>query len=143
MIRRTSCFLDKYFLDTAQLAKIVMGMDEVDPERVGVTGGSQGGGLTLACAALVPEIKLAASVFPFLSDYKRVWEMDLATGAYEEIKTFFRMFDPLHQREDEIFTRLGYIDIQHLASRIQAKVMMAVALMGHNLSSVNTVCRVQ
>lgn len=117
------------FLDTAQLAKIVMEMDEVDPERVGVTGGSQGGGLTIACAALVPGIKLAAPVFPFLSDYKRVWEMDLATGGYEELKTFFRMFDPLHQREDEIFTRLGYIDIQHLASRIKAKVMMAVALM--------------
>jgi cephalosporin-C deacetylase len=117
------------FLDTALLAKIVMGMEEVDPKRVGVTGGSQGGGLTLACAALVPEIKLAAPVFPFLSDYKRVWEMDLATGAYEEIKTFFRMFDPLHQREDEIFTKLGYIDIQNLAPRIKAKVMMGIGLM--------------
>ena len=117
------------FLDTALLAKIVMKMPEVDSERVGVTGGSQGGGLTLACAALVPEIKLAAPAFPFLSDYKRVWEMDLAVGAYEEIKTFFRQFDPLHQREEEIFTNLGYIDIQFLAPRIKAKVMMAVGLM--------------
>lgn len=117
------------FLDTALLAKIVMDMDEVDPKRVGVTGGSQGGGLTLACAALVPEIKLAAPAFPFLSDYKRVWELDLAKGAYEELQTFFRMFDPLHQREKEIFTKLGYIDIQFLVPRIKAKVMMAVALM--------------
>jgi len=117
------------FLDTAQLAKIIMEMDKVDPKRVGVTGGSQGGGLTLACAALVPEIKLAAPAFPFLSDYKRVWDMDLAVGAYEELKTFFRQFDPLHLREEEIFTNLGYIDIQFLAPRINAKVMMAVGLM--------------
>ena len=117
------------FLDTAQLAKIVMKMEKVDSERIGVTGGSQGGGLTLACAALVPEIKLAAPAFPFLSDYKRVWEMDLAVGAYEEIRTFFRQFDPLHHREEEIFTKLGYIDIQFLAPRIKAKVMMAVGLM--------------
>ena len=40
------------FLDAAQLAGIVMDMPEVDETRVGATGGSQGGGLTLACAAL-------------------------------------------------------------------------------------------
>ncbi len=117
------------YLDCAQLARIVMGFKEVDATRVGATGGSQGGGLTLACAALEPRIKKAAPVFPFLCDYLRVWEMDLAVGAYEELRTFFRMFDPLHQREEEIFTRLGYIDNQHLASRIRAEVLMPVGLM--------------
>src|SRR5690606_16222817 len=39
------------FLDTAQLAGIAMNMPEVDPERVGAMGGSQGGALTIACAA--------------------------------------------------------------------------------------------
>jgi cephalosporin-C deacetylase len=117
------------YLDTALLAKIVMGFDEVDAARVGVTGWSQGGALTMACAALVPEIKLAAPVYPFLSDYKRVWEMDLAKDAYAELKTFFRHFDPQHKREDEIFTRLGYIDIQNLAPRIRAKTLIGVGLM--------------
>lgn len=117
------------YLDTAQLAGIVMNMPEVDPDRVGATGGSQGGGLTLACAALEPRIKKAAPVFPFLCDYLRVWEMDLAVSAYEELKTYFRLFDPLHERELEAFTRLGYIDNQHLAHRIQAEIFMVVGLM--------------
>jgi len=117
------------FLDTAQLAGLAMQMPEVDPQRVGATGGSQGGGLTLACAALEPRIKLAAPVFPFLCDYQRVWEMDLATGAYEELRTYFRQFDPLHQREPEIFTKLGYIDCQHLAPRIRGEVLMVTGLM--------------
>ena len=117
------------YLDCAQLAGIVMDMPEVDEARVGATGGSQGGGLTLACAALEPRIKKAAPVFPFLCDYQRVWEMDLAAGAYEELKLFFRAFDPLHHREEAIFTRLGYIDNQHLAHRIQAEVLMSVGLM--------------
>lgn len=117
------------YLDTAQLAGIVMKMPEVDPKRVGATGGSQGGGLTLACVALEPRIKRAAPVFPFLCDYRRVWEMDLSVAAYEELRTYFRQFDPLHEREDEIFTKLGYIDCQHLAKRIQAEVLMAVGLM--------------
>ena len=117
------------FLDTAQLARVVMAMDGVDPARVGATGMSQGGGLTLACAALEPRIKLAAPVFPFLCDYKRVWQKELAKNAYLELDEYFRRFDPLHEHEEELFTQLGYIDVQFLAPRIQAEVMMAVGLM--------------
>ncbi|HET60289.1 MAG TPA: acetylxylan esterase [Chloroflexi bacterium] len=117
------------FLDTAQLAKVVMAMPEVDAARVGATGGSQGGALTVACMSLEPRIKLAAPVFPFLSDYKRVWEMDQAKDAYAELKTFFRFYDPNHEREDQIFEKLGYIDIQHLAPRIEAKVLWFIGLM--------------
>jgi len=117
------------FLDTAQLAGLAMQLPEVDPQRVGATGGSQGGGLTLACAALEPRLKRAAPVFPFLCDYQRVWEMDLATNAYTELRTYFRQFDPRHEREQEIFTKLGYIDCQHLAPRIRAEVLMVTGLM--------------
>lgn len=117
------------FLDAAQLAGIVMTMPEVDPGRVGAMGMSQGGGLTLACAALEPRIKRLAPMCPFLCDYKRVWEMDLAANAYEEIKAYFRLFDPRHEREAEIFTKLGYVDCQHLAPRIKGEVLMAIGLM--------------
>ena len=117
------------FLDTAQLARIVMSFPEIDPARVAAMGGSQGGALTLACAALEPRIALAAPVFPFLCDYKRVWEMDLAKDAYVELRSFFRLFDPTHARETEIFTRLGYIDCQFLAPRIRAETLFTVGLM--------------
>ncbi len=117
------------FLDTAQLAKIVMDLPGVDPDRVGTMGGSQGGGLTLACAGLVPRIARVAPVFPFLSDYQRVWEMDLAKEAYQDIRDYFRHFDPLHEREQLLFTTLGYIDVSYLAARIRGQVLMATGLM--------------
>ncbi|MFN2463144.1 MAG: acetylxylan esterase [Candidatus Dormibacteria bacterium] len=117
------------FLDCAQLVSVAMSLPGVDPGRIGAFGGSQGGALTLACAALEPRVKLAAPWYPFLSDYQRVWEMDLAIAAYEELRAHFRSFDPCHEREEEIFTRLGHIDVQHLAPRIQARVLMAVGLM--------------
>ena len=117
------------FLDTAMIARIIMGFDYVDETRVGVFGGSQGGGLSIACAALVPEIKLCAADYPYMSDYKRVWDMDLDKGAYEGLHYYFRHFDPRHEREDEIFTKLGYIDVQFLAPRIKAKVLMATGLL--------------
>jgi len=117
------------FLDAAQLAGLVIEMDGVDPKRVGVHGGSQGGGLTMACAALEPRVNRAMPVFPFLSDYLRTWEMDLAKDAYSELREYFRLFDPAHEREAEVFERLGYIDIQYLAPRIQAQVTMVTGLM--------------
>lgn len=116
------------YLDTAQLARIVMDMPDIDPDRVGATGGSQGGGLTLACVALEPRIQRAAPVFPFLSDYQRVWNIDQAKDAYAELKEYLRRFDPRHQRIDQIWTKLGYIDVQHLAPRIRSEVLLSVSL---------------
>ncbi len=117
------------FLDTAQLAKIVMEMPDVDPNRVGATGGSQGGALTVACIALEPRIKLAAPFYPFLSDYKRVWDMDQGEAAYIELREYFRFFDPTHEKEDKIFEALGYIDIQNLAPRIKTRILWTIGLM--------------
>ncbi|MGB1252057.1 MAG: acetylxylan esterase [Candidatus Promineifilaceae bacterium] len=116
------------FLDTAQLAKIIGAMPQVDANRMGVMGASQGGALTVACAALVPSIKRASPVYPFLSDYKRVWEMDQTKDAYAELKSWFRRFDPRHEQENDVFKQLGYIDIQHLASRIKAEVVWHIGL---------------
>ena len=117
------------FLDCVELTRIVMARPEVDGARIGVTGASQGGGLTLACAALEPRVKLAAPVYPFLSDYLRTWEMDLAIDAYDELRTYLRRFDPTHADVENMFRTLGYIDVQHLAERIQAEVLMATGLM--------------
>ena len=55
--------------------------------------------------------------------------MDLAINAYGDIKEYFRNFDPTHSREEEVWTRLGYVDIQNLAPRIRASVMMQTGLM--------------
>lgn len=117
------------FLDTVQLARVVATMPDVDATRVSVVGASQGAGLAIACAALEPRISCVAPTYPFLCDYQRVWEMDLGHQAYEELTYYFRQFDPTHARAAEIFTRLGYIDVQHLAERIMARVMMATGLM--------------
>ena len=117
------------FLDTAQLAIIIMDMPEIDADRVGVTGASQGGALTVACAALEPRIKRAAPIYPFLCDYKRVWEMDQAKDAYLELQEYFRHSDPTHKHEDSVFEKLANIDIQFLTSRIQAEVLWGIGLM--------------
>jgi cephalosporin-C deacetylase len=108
---------------------VLTGFPEIEGTRLACCGASQGGGLSLACAALENRVKRTAPIFPFLSDYKRVWEMDLAKDAYFEIKEYFRRYDPRHEREDEIFSKLGYIDIQFLAPRIKAEVLLQTGLL--------------
>ncbi|MCK5811262.1 MAG: acetylxylan esterase [Clostridiales bacterium] len=126
------------YLDCAQLAGIIMNMDDVDENRVGCYGNSQGGALTIACAALEPRIKRAAPLHPFLCDYKRVWDMDLDVDAYEELRYFFRAFDPEHKREEEIFLKLGYIDLVNIAKRIKGRVLCGIGLLD-NLCPPSTV----
>ena len=116
------------FLDAAQLASILINMDEVDETRIGALGASQGGGLTIACAGLEPRIKRLVPTFPFLSDYKRCWNLDLGTWPYDELKDYFRKFDPHHATEEETFRRLGYIDVQNFAKKIKGSVLIALTL---------------
>ncbi len=122
-------FYRSVFLDTLQLARIMMSLDEVNADAVGVTGMSQGGGLALACAALEPRIRMAAPIAPFLCDYRRVWDLDLAGEGYAELAEYLRRFDPYHERQPSMFERLGYIDVQHLCPRIRADVLMTIGLM--------------
>ncbi|KAF1296414.1 acetylesterase [Enterococcus sp. JM4C] len=118
----------RVFLDTAKATKILMSLEEVDEENIYAQGASQGGGLTIACAALVPEIKKVIATYPFLSDYRKAYQMGAQTSAFEEIPYWFQFRDPLHEQEEEFFNTLEYIDIQHLAPRIQADVYWLMGL---------------
>lgn len=89
----------------------------------------QGGALTLACAALEPRIRAAWAVYPFLSDYRRVWDLEGGNSAYEELRHWLKRRDPRHEHIEEFFTRLGYIDVQHLAERVIADTVVVTGLM--------------
>jgi cephalosporin-C deacetylase len=127
---RDTLMFKHIFIDTYLLSKIAESFEDIDKDNIMTTGASQGGGLALACAALNPNIKKVAACYPFLCDYKRAWELN-CDSAYTEIREWFRLFDPLHEREEEIFTRLGYIDLQHLGKRIKGKVLVSVGLEDH------------
>lgn len=110
------------FLDTYQAARILMSMDHVDEQRIFIQGISQGGGLALACAGLIPEIYKVQVSYPFLSDYRKAYQYGPQT-AFGEISYWFHYRDPLHKKEAEVFNLLDYIDVKFLADNIQAQVL--------------------
>ena len=122
-------FYRNVFLDAAGAARILMDLDFVDETRIGATGPSQGGALTIACGALEPRVKMLAPLYPFLSDYKRTWEMDLYKRAYEELSYFIRHQDPRQKNLDQMFETLSYIDVSNLAPRIKGETYMFLTLL--------------
>lgn len=123
-----SLYFRSVFLDTVQAARILMSMDEVNEEEIYIQGASQGGALSLICAALEPRVKKVVAQYPFLSDYRKAFEFNITSSAYEELHYWFRFRDPMHEREEEFFNTLEYIDLQHFAPRIKAEVKWAIAL---------------
>lgn len=118
------------YSDIVQLVELVKGMEFADADRMFAHGGSQGGGLTVACAALcADDIKGIAPVYPYLSDFRRVYEMDMIERAYEDIKYYLRSFLPQEDAREKFWNALGYIDIQNLAPRIKAETYWYCGLM--------------
>ncbi len=113
------------FLDTVILSRIIMKLEKI--ENLYTMGLSQGGALALVCGALVPQVKKIAVQNPFLSDYKKVWQLGVGREQYRLID-FFRLFDPLHQREEEVFEKLGYIDVHNHAENIKGRVFMGTGV---------------
>ena len=98
---------------------------EVDGSRIAVTGGSQGGGITIAAAGLVPDVIAAMPDVPFLCHYRRATEI-VDTYPYKEIAEFCHIH---RDKVDTVFNTLSYFDGVNLATRAKAKALFCTGLM--------------
>lgn len=100
-------------------------LPRVDPSRVAATGISQGGGLALAVAGLVPDLLAVTVDVPFLCHLRRAVEIT-GSDPYAEISRYLAV----HREEvEQVFTTLSYIDGVNFARRATAPAMFSVALM--------------
>ena len=115
----------RVFTDAVRAIEAARSHPEVDDARVAVTGGSQGGGISIAAAGLVPDVIAAMPDVPFLSHYRRATEI-VDSYPYKEIA------DYCHVHRDQVntvFKTLSYFDGMNFASRSKAKTIFSVALM--------------
>ena len=119
----------KVYLDAYILSKIVEKFEKTDVNKMISFGRGQGAALALVVAALNKNIKKCSTQYPFLADFKRVWDMDLDKDAYEGIRYYFRWFDPMHLNEEKIFEKLGYIDIVNFAQKIECDLLVGTGLL--------------
>lgn len=119
----------RLYQDICLLCRIARELEGLDLDRVYINGASQGGGLGIVCAALNPELpRKAAILYPFLSDFEKVWELGRDEIAYEGLRYYSRWFDPDGSRREEMFTKLGYIDAHNFAHLIRCEVLFGTGL---------------
>jgi len=115
----------RVFADAVRAVEAVRAHPAVDGARVGVTGGSQGGGLALAAAGLVRDIAAVASDVPFLCDFPRATTV-ADTDPYGEIVRYLKVH---RDHVDQAFRTLAYFDGANLGARATAPALFSVALM--------------
>ena len=114
------------YMDAIRALEVLAEMPEVRRDRIGVTGGSQGGALTLAAAALSDIPRVAVAEYPYLSHFRRA--VDVAPkGPYLEINEFFRRNGDASVEERAMAT-LSYHDVMNLAGWIRCSVLTAIGL---------------
>jgi len=115
----------RVFADAARAVEAVRSHPAVDPGRVAVTGASQGGGIAIAAAALVPDLAGVLPDVPFLCDFPRATTL-VDTNPYAEIVRYLKA----HRDHVERAARtLSYMDGAVLARRARAPALFSVGLM--------------
>jgi cephalosporin-C deacetylase len=113
-----------FYMDAWRGVDFLLSRDEVDGNRIGVTGSSQGGGLTITTAAMRPEIKAAAAGAPYLVGYMDAIELT-HTYPYEEINDYLRLRPDSREQVEET---LNYFDGINFANKITCPIIINVGL---------------
>lgn len=115
----------RVFTDAVRAIDAVRSLEMVDAARVAVTGGSQGGGIALAAAALSDDLVSVMPDVPFLCHFERAVGM---TGGdpYQEVVRYLSVH---RGAEDRVFETLSYFDGANMATRASAPALFSVGLL--------------
>jgi cephalosporin-C deacetylase len=118
-------FYRRVFTDAVRAVDALRAHEAVDARRIAVTGASQGGGITLAVAALVPDVVAAMPDVPFLCDFPRATTL-IDEDPYGEIARYLkaRRYDV-----EQVYATLAYFDGVNMARRANAPALFSVGLM--------------
>jgi cephalosporin-C deacetylase len=115
----------RVFTDAVRAVETARSHNAVDPARIAVTGGSQGGGITVAVSGLVPDIAAAMPDVPFLCHFRRAIGLT-EKHPYTEIVQYLSVH---RDKESTVFNTLSYFDGVSFAARSKAAALYSTSLM--------------
>ena len=115
----------RFFTDAVLAVDALRSLALVDPDRVGVTGGSQGGAAALAAGALADGVRAVAARVPFLCEIPRAITITDELP-FKEVANYLAT----HRDEvDTVLSTLAYFDGVNFARRGRVPALLSAALM--------------
>lgn len=115
----------RVFTDAVRAVEAARSFPDVDPSKIVLTGTSQGGGIVIAVAGLVPDVLAAMCDVPFLCHYRRATEL-VDTYPYQEIVDYCHTHC---DKVERVFQTLAYFDGVNFAARARARALFSTGLM--------------
>jgi cephalosporin-C deacetylase len=115
----------RVFTDAVRAVEAARSHPSVDPTRVAVSGASQGGGISIAVAGLVPDLVASLPDVPFLCHFRRASEIT-DSAPYSEIVGYLRVH---REKVERVFETLSYFDGMNFSARARCEALFSVGLM--------------
>jgi cephalosporin-C deacetylase len=113
-----------FYVDAWRGIDFLLSRPEVAPDRIGVTGSSQGGGLTITTAAMRSQVCAAAAGAPYLCGIMDSITLT-HTYPYEEINDYLRLHPDSQQT---VADTLAYFDGNNFADKITCPIIVNIGL---------------
>jgi cephalosporin-C deacetylase len=125
ILKPDTYYYRRVFSDGVRAVEAAQAHSAVDTDRIAVTGGSQGGGISIAVSGLAPQVKVAMPDVPFLCHYRRATE--ITDGhPYQELVRYFQIH---RDKIETAFNTLNYFDGVNFAARASAQALFSVGLL--------------
>lgn len=114
----------KVYMDGIRAIDFACNQPEIDQSRIGIMGGSMGGGITLAVAALDKRPALAIADVPNMCHLAQAIH-EKSAGSLTIVENFL---DKHPEYTEQVFTTLSYFDNLNLVEQIDCRVRVSVGL---------------
>ncbi len=122
---RESYYYRRVYTDAVRAVQAAHLLPGIDPAKIAVCGGSQGGGISLAVAGLVPGLAGVMPDVPYLCDFYR----SVGAASRDPYLEISRYLSVHRGQEAAVFATLSYFDGVHFAARATAPALFSVGLM--------------
>ncbi len=121
------------YMDCIRALEFLLTRNEVDLSKIGVIGGSQGGGLALMTAGLMSkQVSACAYSGPFPCDLKD--HIKVRTLIEDELKSYLKYYDNACDFEDAVNT-FDFLDTKYFAKNIKCPTFYATGLLDDDCPS--------
>ena len=116
----------KNILDTLILSKIISSFEDINKKEIVSFGASQGGAFSIIFSALNKNVTKCISLYPFLADFKNIYEKDNRNNAYSELTHHARWFNTNGDNTKKFLNNLYYLDILNFAKNLKCSVLFCL-----------------